>query len=914
MTRPEGIIARVRLLFGRRSAEVRMEEEIGFHLDMETERLVREGLERSEARRRARVSFGGTDKVREELREGRGLAWLSGLGLDVKLGFRMLVKYPGLTLVGGLAMAFAICIGAVSFEILKQIFDPTLPLPDGDRIVGVSIRDVAESRAESRVQYEFVSWRGRLRSIDDLSAFRTTERNVSAHAGLAEPLQIAEISASAFRVTRVAPLLGRPLVEADEEPGGESVVVIGHDVWQRHFGGAADVIGRTIGLGRERATVVGVMPEGYSFPVAHSVWMPLRLNEASVQPRTGRAVSIFGRLAPGATYAGAQAEVNALGAANAAAHPATHEHLRPQVMPYAAAILNMSLNVPGEVDLRSLAGLLRTTLNLPLVLFLILVCGNIALLVFARAATRESEIIVRSALGGQRRRIVAQMFVETLVLGVVAAGLGLAVATFALDWALAFATSEMRQGARMPFWFGTGVSLETMLYALLLTVAGAAIAGIVPALKVTRGIGTQLRQASAGGGGFRFGGVWTAVIVSQIAVTVPIPVIVWALHAETRGVRAADPGVAAQQYLIAELQLDRESATPIVRDTSRAALLDYFGATLRELEQRLEADAAVTGVTFADRLPRMYHPYRLVEVDEGTAAPLDPRWPAYRISTAFVAPDFFDVMNVPVLAGRGFNSSDALATTTPVIVNESFVKRVLGGGQAVGRHVRYTMWSEMGEVTGNEPWFEIIGVVPDMGMSYGENDPKIAGFYVPVAPGAASSVQVAVHVNATPATFETQLRAAAAAVDPGLRVDGVMPLDRVVDADVRFYRIWFWLVVTLNAIALLLALAGIYAVTSFTVSQRTREIGVRVALGADSRRIVLAIFRKPLAQVGMGVGAGGVVLATLLFGLSDTAVPASAALVLLLYLAVMMLVCMVAWIVPTRRALSVEPTEALRWD
>jgi len=909
----DSLMARLRLLRPR-AAETRMEEEMRFHLEMEADRLVREdGLAPAEARRRARLSFGGADRYREEMRDGRGLAWLSGFSLDLKLGLRMLVKYPGLTVVSALAMGFAIFVGAVSFEFLTQLFNPSLPLPDGDRVVAIETWDVEAGRREAQLLHDLVLWQRELETVDDVGAFTTTGVNlITADGGAGRPLSMAEMSASGFRAAGVSPLFGRTLLDADEAPSAAPVVVLGFAVWQSRFGGDRDVVGQTVRLGRRLATVVGVMPEGFAFPIAHELWVPLRLNPLHYGPGEGPSLSAFGRLAPGASLADARSELMALGDALAAEHPATHGRLQPRIGRYARSHLPFAGS--SELDIGRIAGLLRASLNVPLVLFLILICGNVSLLVFARAATRESEITVRTVLGASRRRIVGQLFAEALAIGAVAAVVGLAAARVGVELALWLVQSEVMEGESLPFWFQPRLSLSTYAYAALLTLIGAAIAGMIPAFKVTRGLADRLRQTSAGGGGFRFGGLWTVVVVSQIAITIPFPIIVYAVHAEAAAIRAVDVGIDEDRYITTQLQVDQAAMLADAPDTSTAAIRQQLQRTVQELERRLEADPAVAGVTFANRLPRMYHPYRLIEMEGGPVAPLDPRWPGYRISTASVSPDYFEVLGVPLRAGRSFTAADAASEAAPVIVNESFVERVMGGRSPIGYRFRYAFFGENGPVdAAAEPWYEIIGVVRDLGMSYGEWDPKEAGIYHPRVPGSVLPVHVAVHLRDARGDVAQRIRPIAASVDPMLRVHEVTRLDEVNEAELQFYKLWFWVSIAGSGVALLLSLAGIYAVMSFTVSQRTREIGIRVALGADRFRVIRAIFRQPLRQVGLGILVGGTVLTVLLFS-GDQLPSVKLLAVFAAYLTVMMLVCMLAWIVPTRRALAVEPQEALRWE
>ncbi|MBD0318840.1 MAG: ABC transporter permease, partial [Gemmatimonadetes bacterium] len=349
-----------------------------------------------------------------------------GLGLDLKLGGRMLVKYPGLTLVGGLAMAFAIWAGAVAFVMVRLVLDPALPLPGGARIVQIHTWDASANEVEQRTLNDFLAWRGGVRTVTDLGAFRDVSLNLLVGRDAGPPVRAAEVTASAFRIAPEPPLLGRTLVPADERPGAPPVVVIGHEVWRTRFAGDPGVVGRTVQLGSEPATVVGVMREGFAFPVSHEAWTPLRPDALAPAPREGPGVSVFGRLAPGATLESAQAELAAFGRRAAAASPGTHQHLAPHVVPYAKPFPGSELQVLFSV-------------NLFTVTLLVLICSNVALLVFARAASREGELVVRSALGASRGRLVAQLFAEALVLGAVAAAVGLAAAQFSLrHWGVEF--------------------------------------------------------------------------------------------------------------------------------------------------------------------------------------------------------------------------------------------------------------------------------------------------------------------------------------------------------------------------------------------------------------------------------------------------------------------------------------------
>jgi predicted permease len=897
-----------RAIRGRGEVEAEMSEEFRVHIEMRARDLVHAGFSHAEAARRARLEFGSAERYKDEAREARGLRRIDALRvswLDFKLGGRMLVKYPGLTLVGGFAFAFAIWVGAVAFEFLTQVMNPTLPLDDGDRIVvlrnmdALRPSDPTPSRAERRAVRDFVTWRQELRSVEDIGAYRTLEQNLITGEGRGEPVEVAEISASAFRLARVPALLGRFLVEADEHAGAPPVVVIGYDLWQDRFEGESSVVGQTVRLGGVQATVVGVMPEGFAFPVAHRLWAPLRLSISGRERYEGPRIQVFGRLTPGVTLAEAQADLTTLGQRAAADDPQTYQHLRPQVVPYPKAWVNYISS--GGFAL----GLISS--NLFVAMLLVLICGNVALLMFARAATRESEIVVRTALGASRGRIITQLFAEALVLGGLAAAVGLAAAGFGLRWGLGVVESTIMDGSQLPFWFrDSSLSPATVLYAIVLTLLGAVIAGVVPGLKATRGLQTRLREATAGSGGLKFGGLWTAVIVTQVAVTVAFPAVALFVRRDADQLRSYDLGFPADEYLSVRLELDRDAAPGATSDTARAVFARArYAATWQELERRLTAEPAVAGVTVAEALPLMYHGWNQIEVDQGASTPRD-SVRGQRVSSVEIETDYFEVLGAPILSGRDFHSGDFASAAPVVIVNHPFVEHVLGGRNPVGRRVRYVR----GESTPERGrWYEIVGAVGDLGTTSGYGS---AGIYHPIDREATYPVYLAIHLKGDPAAFAPRLRALAGAVDPALRLYAVTPLNDVINSQLEFYGFWFRLTLSVSAIALLLSLAGIYAVMSFTVARRTREIGIRVALGADPRRIVASIFRRPLIQVALGVVAGSVLVAALTFAIEDGVVSARQVGMVVAYAALMLGVCMLACVVPTRRALRVEPTEALR--
>jgi putative ABC transport system permease protein len=882
---------RLRLLVGRRDAESRMNGEFGLHIELETEHLVASGVEPAEARRRALVAFGGVERHKEAMRDGRGLAWLDGFALDLRLAARLLRRYPWLTLVGGAAIAFGIAAGVGTFEIRTQIVNPTLPLDEGSRIVGLRNRDTSLNRVVPATMDDVDVWRTGLTRVEEISASRALSRNLLTSDGKAQAESVAAMSASAFRLARVAPIAGRTLIDADEDSGAPPVVVIGHEVWHRRFGGDATIVGQRIRLGADQPTVVGIMPEHFTFPSTQQMWIPLSRRPALRALVDDPGLLVFGRLAAATSAAQAQTELSVV-ASRRTASPAAKADLRSEVVPFTRLMFD-SLDLQIGLALG----------NIFVVMLLLLVCANVALLTFARAATRATEIAVRTALGASRLRIVTQLFLEGLVLAGLAVATGLAVARYGLQSILAVYRTE--SGSPLPFWMSADLTTSTVIYAGALTLITAAIIGVLPALKVTgRGHLTQLRQSSAGGGGVRLSGVWTAVIAAQVATTVMFPAAAFFFHRWVTANDTRDIGFPASRYLAARIELDRDTPSDLPLGATEQAFHARLGRAFVELERRVSAEATVSGVTFTDRLPGTYHSRWRIQTD-GEMTPGSDPFP-YRVASASVALNYFAVLGAPLLAGRTFTAADVNAPTGVVIVNTSFVDHVLGGQNPIGRHIRRGPNDDSPEPG---PWLEIVGVVKDLGLG---TTTQGEGLYRPLALEAAPVVHVAVGVTGQPAAFAARMQTLANEVDPTLQLHELMPLDELVASQTRESGYMSRIMIALSVLALVLSLTAIYSVTAFAVSRRTREIGIRVALGAERRRVIGPILRRPLFQVGLGIVAGAILVTIAFIGIFEGTPTVREMAIITAYSLLMMLICLVACVGPVRRALTLAPAEILR--
>jgi len=849
--------------------------------------LMRTSLDLAASGLRERLSVGARRGPRGPGRTPAGVpvvvSWL-----DVKLGLRMLVKHPALTLVSTFALAVGIPVGLAPDHFVGGITAP-LPVPEGERIRFLRLWSPALGREEITSYQDFERWSGALTSFEVVAAFRRTRHNVDAGGEAGAGVRAAEMTPSAFDLLRVGPLLGRAFRPEDASPGAPEVAVVGYDLWQARYAGDPLIVGRTIRIGEVRHTVVGVMPEGFLFPMRESLWTPLRVPEedrsASVPVR------IIGRLADRVTDTQAGAEL-----AVVAARPNLAEaerQVRPRVATYAHILvpgLDGGLGQSYEVLLfQSLAWLV-----------LLVACGNVGMLVFARSATRAGELAVRTALGASRARIIAQAFIESLVLALLAAGAGLLLLGLALE--LIWRVLPAGVPETLPYWIDWSIDGGTVVHAFVLAGLSAAVAGALPAVRYSGGsIQATVQEVRAGRHGRRFGGLSGVLIVADVAVAVAA--VGFTLTASELLTRSSESeeivGIPASEYLAATVHLaaDRQRSGVAPGEVERMA------RTQEELVRSVRSEPGVHAVAVADALPRMEHSSRIVEV-AGIEAPEERK--GINVRVARVSPDFFSSLGAPVLAGRGFDVTDLGEDRSAVIVNTTFVENVLQGQNALGRRIRFHPWGE-GEPG---PWKEIVGVVGHLGMRITSPE-RAQGVYEPFAPGELGAVQLGIHLGPDPSSFVPRLRELAGDVAPGAIVSVTGPLDEVREGD------WYLILAAslgaglLVAVLLALAASGIYAVMSLAVTERTTEIGIRAALGAGRRRLVVAVIRRAMAQLGLGVLLGLPLAA--MFLVSDGGSPfAGAGKTLAVGVVVLLLVGLAACTGPTLRVLRVEPNEALR--
>ena len=884
---------RLRLLVAGRAAEARMDEELAFHVEMEADRLAREyGMSADEARRRALATFGGVTQHKEELRAGRGLAWVGSLSLDTRLAMRMLRKSPGLTVVAVVGLSVAVAIGCVSFSGIYRIIDAKLPVSEGDRVISIRNLDrrLFQDARPTHLHY-FPLWRDAMRDVAELGAYRNLSRNIVTTEGWSEPARVAEMTASGFRIARVAPIVGRALIDADERPDAAPVAVIRYKLWQQRYAGRADIVGQTLQIGDVRHTIVGVMPEDFKFPVNNRIWVPLRLSATAYERWHAPPIDVFARLADGASLEDARRQAELVNRRLAATDSVQHGELHQRVIPYTRAFIDSGDAIWTYHLIQGLVTLL-----------LVVIGTNVAVLVYARTSGRLGEIAVRTALGASRLRIVGQLFAEAFALSIAAVVVGVFLAWVGMtqiDSAL-----QRIMGEQTPYWVRLELTPGVVAYAVVLGILGALIIGVIPALKITGNrVRASLAELSGGSSGLRLGRPWTVMIVAQVAVAVAmLPLAIAGINA-WRKADAAQEVLAAKQILTASVSYDG----PI---SARMDSADYARrqVSLRSsLVARLRSNPRVNDVVLASATPGEEENVWF-EPDPSNPAPA--KVAEMAVGETLVEPSYFAMLGIPLVSGRGFSAPDLDKGANTIIVNRAFMRKMFDGKATVGSRIRYKPRGGAGSDTlRRAPWQTIVGVLSDFPVD-SSSSPRV---YRPLASTNPMSLVVAVKMNGGNALeFVPELRRASLLTSPSLRVESIRTMAQAIYDAQGPTRLMIVVLELITLSVILLSAAGIYALMAFTITRRRREIGIRAALGAEPRRLLFGEMARVMSRIAVGIIVGTAIAGAIDFGLNGGWTGRRGVGGLVTVVVLMLIVGILSALKPAIGALRIQPTEALR--
>ena len=797
---------------------------------------------------------------------------------DLRFAIRTLRRSPVFALGAVLTLALGIGANVAVFTFVKGLLLQPLPYPEPDRLVAVEDLLPGYPGEGLPVSYlNFEDWQQRQRVFSAMAIYLDAPM-VLTGSGDAERAFGARVSAGLFRTLGVAPATGRTFTEEEDRLGGPPVVVISHGLWQQRFGGQP-AVGRTLVVDEVPRTVIGVMPAGFDFPDATALWIPAAV-DPSIYPRGRHSFSCLARLRDGVTPAAALAEMRGIARQLAAEYRADNEGV--------------------DVTLRALRGSLVpsgasrgfTLLMGTVALVLLIACANLANLMLARAATRRQEVAIRSALGASRGRIIGQALTESAVLAVAGMSLGLLAGAWGRDLLVALVPVEL------PAWLRFEIDGAVAAFALALAAMTTLIVGLAPAIRASRpGVSSALAASRTriAGEGDR---LRATLIVAEVALATVLLVGGGLMMRALATVLANDPGVRPANVWTARLAIP--PAKYPAGDRQRA----FYAETLDRVR-------ALPGVLHASAVSSL--PMAGSTTSRGIAVEGRPREAANEELLAVVCvalPDYFETIGIRLLRGRTFDARDGLPGTPPVaVVNETFVKRYLPPGDPIGRRV------SLGDGTGDDPWMTVVGVTADVRHASLASSAD-AGLFLPYNQKPAAAMTLVVRTVDSPLSLTEPIRRAVAAVDRDRPLYAVRTFEQVMARSIWQSRLFTWLVGVFGAVALALAAVGIFSVISYSVTERTREMGLRLALGAAPGQLQWQVMRQGIgvSLTGLAIGLAGAtavarVLGSWLQGVSPTD-PATYAAVALVLVGAAAAAC----VLPARRATRIDPMTALRGE
>jgi len=872
----------LRVLLGRRRFEREMDAELKSHINLAADDLVSRGVPQDEAMRRARASFGALEGAKDAARQARGVRWADELAGDLRYALRTLWKSPGYAAVAIATLGLGIGANTAIFSVVDGVLLKPLPFPESHRLVHVT-RDYPMGA--------LWTYRRATTSYTGVAVYEYGgELNLFVK-GTAERIQGRAVSSEFFAVLGITPLLGRTFREGEDAPGAAAVAVISEGLWRRRFGAETRILEQTIQVDGTPRQVVGVLPRRFAFPkVGTDIWVPIKLDpklHATVWGAGG--TTFIGRLKPGVTLAQADAEHRALITRVRDAYPWRMPDTFGQIEENHSKMLE-------EVVGQGVRGRLLLLLSAVGVLLLI-ACVNVANLNLTRLAGRERELAVRRALGGSRLRVARQLMVEQLVLAALGGALGIVLAYAGMPLLLRFLPPDP------PRLDEVAIDLRVLGFTALAILAAGLLAALGPLVRLPRTGGAEVLGAGSRGGsaGPRRARLASLLVGTEVALSVVLVIGAVILLRSLESLLSVDPGVVVERLTTARVTPDpvwcKDQAGPCTCPVD-GQCKGFFPS----LEERLAVMPGVRGAALTTMVPLDggWSGYAMDIEDH----PVEPGKPAHILGMHAISPGYFGVLGIPVVSGRAFTREDRIPGEPVVIVNNTLASRRWPGQSAVGKKIK-PVWLPK--------WATIVGVVADVHYE-GLSSPPSEEFYMPMAQWGVGSVIAVLKSDLPPSSIEPMLRREVAAVDPTATVKDVRSMGDVVLASAASPRTTTMLIGLFAAMALILGAIGVYGVLSYGVTQRRREIGIRMAIGAEPvavRRMVLREAARLLAG-GMVVGLlvawlGASVLQGFVYGVSVRD-PLTYAMVPLLFAAV----GFAASYLPARRATRVSPTEVMR--
>jgi predicted permease len=866
----------LRALFRREQMERELDSELRFHLEREIEENLHRGMKPEAARAAALRSFGGFERIKDECREVRGVGIIETFLQDLRYGVRMLFKHRGFTFVAVLTLALGIGANSAIFSVVNAVLLRPLPYKDPEQIV--YLWESLPQGGEGSVSVPNLrDWQEQNNVFEQIAAYDIANFSLMG-SDLPERSAGASVTANFFDVIGVAPKRGRAFVAGEDTAGRNRVVILSDQLWQRNFGADPQIVNREVLIGGENYTVVGVMPPGFQFPSRTTeLWVPLVFSDKHVSSRGSHAFSSIGRMKAGVTLEQAQEQMNVIARRLEQQYPDQQAkrgiivgRLQEEIVKSVRPALLILLGAVGFV--------------------LLIACTNVANLLLARAAARRREIAIRTALGAGRARLVRQFLTESVLLSVLGGLLGLVVAKWSIDGLLALTTGVLPRAGEVR------LDARVLGFTMLLSLLTGIVFGLAPAMQTSKAdVQDALKDGGTSGSSPRANWLRSILAVAQVASAIVLLVGAGLLVKSFIRLQQVESGVNPENVLTMSITL------PTAKYQTTDEATNFYTHVL----ERVSTLPGVEAAGAINLLPvQRSGTNGSVQI---VGAPPDPAGQSPLVEFRTTTPDYFRALGIPLVAGRFFET--AAREQVPVaIVNQTFVRVVLNGEDALGKQIQ-----------NDSTPIQIVGVVGDVkqtGLTTAPRPEMFLPYNSPFWTGMTQNMSLVVRASSDPTTLTQSIRRAVLEVDPAQPVYNVLTMEQVLDQSISRQRLNMLLLSIFAALATLLSTIGIYSVMSYLVTQHTREIGIRMALGAQPKDVLKLVLGQGLmlTLIGVVIGVGGALVSTrlmdtLLFGVRPTD-PLTFVGVSLLLTCVALLACYI----PARRAMRVDPMVALRYE
>lgn len=808
-----------------------------------------------------------------------------GTRMDLKYAFRMLIKDPWFTLVAVLALGLGIGVNSTVFTFVNAVLLRGLPFPNPDQIVHVNSRNTADGNSQGVSYPDFLDWRTQAKTLSSLAAYQQITMNISDSGHAPERASGVRVSTNAFSIIGERPILGRDFSEKEDEKASEPVAIIGYGLWKARYGSDPHILGKSIKINDVSTTVIGVMADGMRFPTNTDIWTPL-VPDTEMERRDVRPLNLFGRLAAGASLAQAQSELTGICQNLERQYPDTNKSVGAEIMTF-----NQRFNGgPIRIVFLALMGAVGFVL--------LIACANVANLLLSRSTRRSREIAVRIALGASRRRVIRQLLVESTLLSFLGGVLG---------WVMSLVGIRLFdlavQDVGKPYWIKFTMDATVFAFLVAVCFATGIIFGIVPALQVSKtNLNEILKESGRGNAGARRAR-WMAssMVVAELALTIVLLAGAGLMIRSFMKLYAMDIGVDTSRMLTMRMTLpDKKYPTAEKRRLFYEALLPHLAAI-----------PGVAASSIASAPPGNGAGTRGIEF-EGRPEPDLKKVPS--VTTFYVSEGYFDTLGAAARQGRLLGAADGEPGSEAVVVNARFAAQYYPGDNAIGKRIRLQARTVGPDADKTKPWMTIVGVTPSIRQRNVQDVEPDAVIYMSYRLEPPSGTAILIRGRGEPGALTSAVRGAVQATDPDQPVFAVRTMEQTLAEQRWPYRVFGTMFTIFAIIALALSSVGIYAVTAYAVTQRTQEIGVRMALGAQARQVSWLILRQGLAQLAIGLvlGTAGALLAapvlqTLLVQIKPTD-PITLMGIGLIFTVVTVCACLI----PARRATKLDPLAALR--